>query len=405
MCYCARSRCEDLVSCFCLLRCGSSSSSSSLMSASAPASQLPAALPAKAGRILLSPKKPRPKGRPWHSGAEASRTTVCASARIDVAKTLLSEHLSLEAIARLHRMVNVGSLLAAVDVAHTAAHVELKEKAAVRSIYLGAEEPTGGIRSRSYLQLLPGSLLDNVLSYLGAARGFAESVELQASLSKKVFSRLMDQGVRRVVANERVVLPFESSASGRPVRVIGDRGADSALQTEAEQLGVEFVDAPSLSAQLQKSRKLVKNWAKLHDGTSKSAVHLASAGVVRRIPRLLGPQLCRMKAFPRVVRNGELPEVLCQIRREIVLQSTTRCPLMCANAVAHVGLSVEEVFINVAVALHELCTALRKLPGSRCFFPPYCGCPFETVVIKTTMGKPQHVIERGCRRSHLSFAW
>jgi len=275
-------------------------------------------------------------------------------------------------------MLDVGQLLRAVEVIHHRAHTEVVEKLAMQEL----QHPSA---SKNHLQRLPMPAAEIVRSFLGPPRGFEESIELQTAT----------WGMRRQTRGFRlkVVLPFESSSKELRVRVLAS-ATDIELQQEAEACGAEFFEADRIGAQLHKDRKVIKKWAQAHDGTGHTYKFYASTYTLKRIPRIFGPQLMRMGAFPEVVRPGELARAVAAARREasFKLRPYRENPMGFSAAVGHVGLQMEDAFINVAICINALYRQLEDCRANVKF-----GHPFQTIAVKTTMGKPVYLVRHGLR--------
>jgi len=282
-------------------------------------------------------------------------------------------------------LLNVGQLLYAVEVIHRRAHAEVAEKLALQELQHRSAP-------KNYLQHLPLLAAEIVCGFLGPPRGFEESIELQTA----------NWGMRRVphLFRPQVKLPFECTSKSLRVRVLAalTDATDVELQQEAEACGAEFIAADHMGARLHKDRRLVKRWASTHSGTGQAYKFYAPPSTVRRIPRIFGPQLHRMGAFPEVVKKGELQKAIDGARRlasfrlkASVMQRSER-PIGLSACVGHVGLQFEDAFVNVAVCVNAL---YGKLEEQRSFMK--FGHPFQTVAVKTTMGQPVYVVRHGIR--------
>ncbi|CAG8770874.1 10071_t:CDS:2, partial [Acaulospora morrowiae] len=118
------------------------------------------------------------------------------------------------------------------------------------------------------------------------ARGFTETVELQIGL--KNYDPQRDKRFSGTVKLPNIPRPKMS------VAVLGDAHDCD----RAKEIGLECMSADDLK-KLNKNKKLIKKLAKKYDA------FLASEGLIKQIPRLLGPGLHKAGKFPTPVTHND----------------------------------------------------------------------------------------------------
>mmetsp|Transcript_26318 Transcript_26318/g.52478 ORF Transcript_26318/g.52478 Transcript_26318/m.52478 type:complete len:230 (-) Transcript_26318:155-844(-) len=174
----------------------------------------------------------------------------------------------------------------------------------------------------------------------GRVRNFRETIELQVSL--KNYDPQKDK---------RFNGTFRLPHTPRPnlkICVLGN--AIHCERAEAE--GFEFMTVENLKA-FNKNKKLIKKFAKKYDA------FLASDTLIKQIPRLLGPGLNKAGKFPTLVTAADsLTEKADTVRSTIKFQMKK---VMCLNtAIGHVGMSAEDINLNVQVAMNFLISLLKR---------------------------------------------
>jgi large subunit ribosomal protein L10Ae len=191
-------------------------------------------------------------------------------------------------------------------------------------------------------------------------RGFVETVELQIGL--KQYDPKRDKRF-----NGSVRLPNPCKIRMK-VCVLGDQEHCE----EAAKLNVAYKDVDSLKA-LNKNKKLVKKLANSYDA------FLASESVIRLIPRLLGPGLNKAGKFPTPLMHGE--DIVKRIDN---LQATVKFQLkkvLCLGvAVGNVGLTENQLMLNIQLAINYLVSLLKKNWQN-----------VKVLYIKSTMGPSQRI--------------
>ncbi|VDN13523.1 unnamed protein product [Dibothriocephalus latus] len=135
---------------------------------------------------------------------------------------------------------------------------------------------------------------------------------------------------------------------GYSVCVLGDQQHVE----EARANNIPAMDIEELK-KLNKDKKLVKKLSKKYNA------FLASEGVIRMIPRILGPGLNKAGKFPTVVSHTEpLVQKVEEIKATIKFQMKK---VLCLGvAIGNVKMSQEEIQQNVTLAINFLVSLLKK---------------------------------------------
>jgi large subunit ribosomal protein L10Ae len=191
-------------------------------------------------------------------------------------------------------------------------------------------------------------------------RKFVETVELQIML--KNYDPQKDKRFSGTIR-----LP-STARRNLNICVLGDeRHCD-----EAKEAGIPCMDVEALK-KLKKNKKLVKKLAKRYDG------FLASATLIKQIPRLLGPGLNKAGKFPTPVNHDEsLAAKIEELKATIKFQM--KKVLTLGVAVGHVEMSQEELVKNVAQSVNFLVSLLKKHWQN-----------VRSLNIKSSMGAPQRL--------------
>jgi len=173
-------------------------------------------------------------------------------------------------------------------------------------------------------------------------RNFQETIELQVAL--KNYDPIKDKRFSGVV---RLPLAPKNKFS---VCIIGD-----AKDCErAKAAGLPSMTQDDLK-KLKKDKKLVKKLANSYDA------FLASATLIRLIPRLLGPGLNKAGKFPAVLGpNEDIMEKVEQQKASIKFQLKSKKALCLGVPVANVGMKAEEVQANTTLAVNFMVSLLSK---------------------------------------------
>jgi len=173
-------------------------------------------------------------------------------------------------------------------------------------------------------------------------RNFTETIELQVAL--KNYDASKDKRFAGVVR-----LPI-APRNKFTVCIIGD-----AKDCErAKAVGVPSMTQDDLK-KLKKDKKLVKKLARSYD------CFLASASVIRLIPRLLGPGLNKEGKFPSVLGpNEDINEKIANQKASIKFQLKAKKALCLGVPVANVGMKSDEVQANTTLAVNFMVSLLSK---------------------------------------------
>lgn len=173
----------------------------------------------------------------------------------------------------------------------------------------------------------------------GKTRKFLESIELQVTLKNwdpKKMKRFSGTYKLPVCPKELKICVL----------------ANAVHEKAAKELNLPYMTVDDLK-KLNKDKKLVKKLAKKYDA------FLASDTLIKLIPRLLGPGLNRAGKFPtRVASADDLEDAVDNVKKTIKYQMKK---VMCLNlAVANVGMTEEEIKLNVQLAGNFLVSLLKK---------------------------------------------
>jgi len=104
---------------------------------------------------------------------------------------------------------------------------------------------------------------------------------------------------------------------------------------------------------MNKNKKAVKSLAKKYDA------FLASETIIRQIPRLLGPGLNKAGKFPALItHNDDMAAKVNDIKNTIKFQ--LKKVLCLGVAVGNVGLTEQQLSINVQLTINFLVSLLKK---------------------------------------------
>lgn len=119
-----------------------------------------------------------------------------------------------------------------------------------------------------------------------------------------------------------------------------------------------------------KNKKLIKKFAQKYDN------FLASAVLIKQIPRILGPGLNKAGKFPTTLdENDVLQEKIDTIKATIKFQMKK---VTCLSlAVANVDMTNDEITLNIQLAINFLVSLLKKQWQN-----------IKVLYIKSSMGPP-----------------
>merc|ERR1711862_564980 len=171
-------------------------------------------------------------------------------------------------------------------------------------------------------------------------RKFLETVELQIAL--KNYDPARDKRFSGTVKLRHV------PKKNYKICIIGD---EKHLD-EAKSLGLDTKSVEDLK-KLNKNKKLVKKLAKGYDA------FIASDGLIKQIPRILGPGLNKAGKFPTSLSHQESMEDKVEtVKRTIKFQMKK---VLCLSvAVGNVGMETDELNANIMLAVNFLVSLLKK---------------------------------------------
>jgi large subunit ribosomal protein L10Ae len=102
-----------------------------------------------------------------------------------------------------------------------------------------------------------------------------------------------------------------------------------------------------------KNKKLIKKFAKKYDN------FLASATLIKQIPRILGPGLTKAGKFPTVLdENENLQDKIETVKATIKFQMKK---VLCLSlAIGNVSMTHQEITLNIQLAVNFLVSLLKK---------------------------------------------
>jgi len=173
-------------------------------------------------------------------------------------------------------------------------------------------------------------------------RNFTETIELQVAL--KNYDPNKDKRFSGIVR-----LPTAPKKKFT-VCIIGDQKHID----EAKKLGVPALSQDDLK-KLKKDKKLVKKLANQYDA------FLASATLIRMIPRLVGPGLNKAGKFPSLLgANEDILEKIEATKASIKFQLKSKKSFCLGVAVANVSMKQEEIVASITLAVNFLVSLLSK---------------------------------------------
>jgi len=189
--------------------------------------------------------------------------------------------------------------------------------------------------SEAVTGILKNALEDN-------KRGFLETIELQIAL--KNYDPARDKRFTGSIKLPNIPRPKFT------VCVLGnDKHCD-----EAKAAGIPFMNKDAL-AKLKKNNKLVKKLAKQYHA------FLASADLIKQIPRLLGPGLNKAGKFPTVLGGNEnLMDKVNEQKASVKFQLKSKKALTLGVAVANVGMNKDDIQNNINLCINFFVSLLKK---------------------------------------------
>lgn len=176
-------------------------------------------------------------------------------------------------------------------------------------------------------------------------RGFTETIELQIAL--KNYDPSKD---KRFAGTVKLPIAPRNKFS---VGIIGD--AKHINDAKAAGIPESQILSEDDLKKMKKDKKLVKKLANSHHA------FLASASLIRKIPRLLGPGLNKAGKFPAVLgANDNILEKVEAQKSSVKFQLKSKKALCLGVAVANVGMSEADITANISLSINFLVSLLTK---------------------------------------------
>jgi len=123
---------------------------------------------------------------------------------------------------------------------------------------------------------------------------------------------------------------------------------------EAKAAGIPYMDVDALT-KLKKNNKLVKKLAKQYHA------FLASADLIKKLPRILGPGLNKAGKFPAVLGNNDnLVEKVNEQKSSIKFQLKSKKNMVLGVPIGNVGMNETEIINNASLSINFLVSLLKK---------------------------------------------
>jgi large subunit ribosomal protein L10Ae len=193
-------------------------------------------------------------------------------------------------------------------------------------------------------------------------RGFLETLDLQISL--KNYDPVKDKRFSGVFRLPVIPRPKFS------VCILGD----AKHENEAKALKVPVLIADDLK-KLNKNKKAIKKLADQYDA------FLASASLIRQIPRIMGPGLNKAGKFPSVL--GTSDDITAKVddqKATVKFQLKSKKTMCMGIAIGNVKMAEVELINNITSAINYLVSLLPKNWQQ-----------IKRLYIKSTMGRPHRI--------------
>merc|ERR1712118_226718 len=142
---------------------------------------------------------------------------------------------------------------------------------------------------------------------------------------------------------------------------------------QAKAANIPCMDVKALKG-LNKDKKKVKKLA------NRYSFFLASASIMKQIPRLLGPTMHKLGKFPTLIEHSEdLVEKIDSIRSTVKFQ--LKKVLTMGVAVGHVEMTQDQVYANTMITVNFLVSLLKKNWQN-----------IKTLHVKSTMGAAKRIL-------------
>jgi len=143
---------------------------------------------------------------------------------------------------------------------------------------------------------------------------------------------------------------------------------------KSQSAGVDSKSVDDLK-KLNKNKKLVKKLAAQYNA------FLASAAIIRKIPRILGPGLNKAGKFPGVLApTDDVAAKVVELKSSVKFQLKSKKSVCLGVAIANVSMTPEEIITNVLMAINFLASLLPKNWQN-----------IKKLFLKSTMGPVQKV--------------
>jgi len=173
-------------------------------------------------------------------------------------------------------------------------------------------------------------------------RNFLETVELQVAL--KNYDPARDKRFSGTIKLPAVPRPKFK------VCILGNQKHCD----EAKAAGIPYMDVDALT-KLKKNNKLVKKLAKQYHA------FLASADLIKKLPRILGPGLNKAGKFPSVLGNNDnITEKVNEQKASIKFQLKSKKNMVLGVPIGNVSMTEVEVTNNANLAINFLVSLLKK---------------------------------------------
>jgi len=175
-------------------------------------------------------------------------------------------------------------------------------------------------------------------------RGFCETIEIHFGL--KDFDPARD---KRIAGQTQ--LPYGPRKSFKVIVLGNEQHID-----QAKAIGVDYRSLEDLK-KINRDKKIVKKLGKSYDAL------LASAIIIRQVPRLLGPTLNKIGKFPVAVKpNESIAEKVDQLNKTVKfsLKFKVGMPMSLSAPVANVEMTPEQINENITSAVNYVLTLMKK---------------------------------------------
>jgi len=193
-------------------------------------------------------------------------------------------------------------------------------------------------------------------------RGFLETIDLQISL--KNYDPVKDKRFSGIIRLPIIPRPAYS------VCILGDAKHEG----EAKAADIKCLTADDLK-KMNKNKKQIKKLADSYDA------FLASASLIRQIPRIMGPGLNKAGKFPSVLgANDNIKVKVDDQKATVKFQLKSKKTLCMGIAIGNIKMTEPEIMNNITTAINYLVSLLPKNWQQ-----------VKRLYIKSTMGKSHRI--------------